>query len=350
MPEPLGRQHVQIRMYRFPHHTIRLAGFYAVLILLFIICGTQLTKDRNMIFQSNAEQRLQERDRNSSFRKDPWVAKVQKSDRVYRKGDWDSGSPIVLEEFKLVFFTIDTSASTSFKMLFSRMMGYSDQKVKGHRKWLRLIPFTSKTNELKHLYDFDVDQATRMMTSPQWTRAMFVRDPKERFLAAYLAKAANPETNFMRKCCLISGECVETARESLSGFFSVVRVCDDAHWRGQTWRVDARFWPFINFVGHTDSLAGDTERLLKKIGAWDQFGKQGWGENGDEHVFSDKAGGSGAHHYTFARSKMTTFITPEMETEIDEFYADDYANPILGLKKVALFDPSTERHKTMHLF
>ena len=308
--------------------TAQVAGYF--ILILLIKCGYHSLRDQrrrlaevfpSSAVQSNTVECL--RDQNPQVKYGDWI---------YLKGDWD-GSPIVLEEYKLVFFTAAKVGCTTFKMLFRRMMGFADWQVEEYE---RMLPWNPETNGLKYLYDYDRDRATEIMTSSEWTRAIFVRDPKERFLSAYLDKAVTNQ-NYMQICCNYKGECMQQARQSLQGFFEIVRYCNDAHWRQQSRRVDAQFWPFINFVGHMESIAEDTELLLKQIGAWDQFGKQGWGENSDAPIFGQKAGGAGRQHATNARAKLREFMTPELEIAVDDFYADDYSNPILGLNKTVVF-------------
>jgi vacuolar-type H+-ATPase subunit H len=50
---------------------------------------------------------------------------VQQGDFIYRRGDWD-GSPVVLEEYKLIFFTSAKVECTVWKQLFRRIMGKRD--------------------------------------------------------------------------------------------------------------------------------------------------------------------------------------------------------------------------------
>jgi len=89
--------------------------------------------------------------------------------------------PVVIESHKLVFFPVAKNGCTVFKKLFRRMMGESD--------WLEKNPHApSKTDGLKHVGHFSRDKQLEMMTSPNWTRAIFVRDPLERTLSAYLDK------------------------------------------------------------------------------------------------------------------------------------------------------------------
>lgn len=261
------------------------------------------------------------------------VVQVKASDYIYQRNGWDS-APIVLEEHRLVFFSVAKVGCTQFKMLFRRMMGYQDWNVEEYE---RFLPWNPNTNGLKYLYHYSLERATEMMTSPEWTRAIFVRDPKERFLSAYLDKVVNHPFYFRNKCCPDTGDCVEKARQSFQVFVSIAKVCEDEHWKPQGHRMEARFWPFVNFVGHMETINEDIERLLKQIGAWENFGRTGWGENGDEAIFAAKSGGTGRHHATNARQKLRQFMTPDLEVQVDEFLADDYKIEQLGLVKSEIF-------------
>jgi len=109
---------------------------------------------------------------------------VNYGDSPYLQGDWD-GSPVVIEQHKLVFFTVAKVGCTSFKMLFRRIMGKSDWMVE---EYVNMVPWNPFTNGLEYLYDYNRTRASEIMTSPDWTRAIFVREPKRRFLSAWLDK------------------------------------------------------------------------------------------------------------------------------------------------------------------
>jgi hypothetical protein len=52
----------------------------------------------------------------------------------------------------------------------------------------KLTDHNPSTNGLKYLQAFSPRDATKMMRDPSWTRAIFLREPKQRFLSAYLDK------------------------------------------------------------------------------------------------------------------------------------------------------------------
>eukprot|EP00559_Dactyliosolen_fragilissimus_P004376 CAMPEP_0184872700 /NCGR_PEP_ID=MMETSP0580-20130426/41436_1 /TAXON_ID=1118495 /ORGANISM="Dactyliosolen fragilissimus" /LENGTH=421 /DNA_ID=CAMNT_0027375535 /DNA_START=471 /DNA_END=1736 /DNA_ORIENTATION=- len=118
------------------------------------------------------------------------IPQVLETDRIYHPRN----GPFVIEEYKLVFFTIPKVACSEWKRMFMRM--------NRHPKWCakKLNAHIPSVNQLKYLSDYPTDIATAIMTSPAWTRAVFVREPKERVLSAFLDKAVKEEY-FARKCC-----------------------------------------------------------------------------------------------------------------------------------------------------
>jgi hypothetical protein len=100
---------------------------------------------------------------------------VEPSDYIYQDV-WSA--PIVIESHKLVFFQVAKVGTSMWKRLFRRMMGEPD--------WHDAMPHDPNTNGLKFLNQYSLQEATYMMNSPDYTRAIFVRDPKDRLLSAFL--------------------------------------------------------------------------------------------------------------------------------------------------------------------
>jgi hypothetical protein len=260
---------------------------------------------------------------------------VQQGDHIYVRGDWD-GSPVVIEEYKLIFFTSAKVGCTVWKQLFRRIMGLKDWKAEATKDYL---PWNPKVNGLKYLYDYDRKTASHMMSSPEYTRAIFVREPKEKLLSAYLEKGVTNGWFMHTKCCPSNWDCLEIAIKSLSSFFDLIQTCEDGHWKPQSRRMEAKYWPYINFVGRMETLADDTQTLLRSVGAWDKFGKSGWGKHGDgdDSVFETKAGGSGRIHATNARDRLRVHYTPELERKVELYYAADYNNPVMNLTQIQIY-------------
>jgi hypothetical protein len=252
-------------------------------------------------------------------------------DYIYYKNDdlsWDS-SPIVIESHKLIFFTIPKVGCTVWKQLFRRMMGHADWSSQDDQSGL---PHNPKTNGLVYLHDLDMDRANHIMTSPEWTRAMMVRDPKQRLLSAFLDKSVrNDHRHIIDRCCPVDHACV-TGAQTVPGFLKLCGRCHDDHWRPQNDRVDAKFWPYVDEVLHVENAAADAERLLKTIGAWEQYGASGWGKTGQSAIFQR---GDGGEHSNFVEWQVWKWYTPAIEQQVVQFYQQDYDHPLFQ------FDPTT---------
>ena len=229
--------------------------------------------------------------------------KITKSDRIMQ-GGYDA-SPIVLEQHRLVLFTIPKSACTVIKQLARRIAGKSDWSIGGEN-----IPHNPAFNGLTCLSSFNVEKATSIMTSPNWTRAVFVRDTHVRILSAYLDKAV--KRDYVKRVC-------GTQPETFSDFIRLITKCKDSHWQSQRSFIDDKWWPFINFIGHIETAANDTKRLLHGIGLWEQYGKYGWGEK-NESIFRQNHLKSRA---TGSDDKILSYYTIREWNKVNHLFRDD---------------------------
>ena len=236
------------------------------------------------------------------------------SDSIYAKFNM-STTPIVVEKYKLLLFTTEKIGSTALKQLCRRIMGETDYDSHsgGH-------PHVWPQNGLKYLNTFPIDKANEMVSSDEWTRAMFVRDPKERLLSGYLnwlpreqmsrdiinsaQQGLLNETLFktrsgtgvgLVRCCKVMSNgdpnwevlCRNRIR-SFEGFLDIVEdgnipltvdssgrqlwspdglrnapACENKHWTPFTkWRMEAKFYKQLNFIGHLETVKSDIRRLL----------------------------------------------------------------------------------------
>jgi hypothetical protein len=256
---------------------------------------------------------------------------VKAGDYVYYKDKdrWDA-APIVVDQYKLVFFTLPKAGCTVWKQLFRRMAGYKDWSLQEYETF---IPHNPELNGLKYLYDYSLEEASTMMTSPEWTRAIMVREPKQRFLSAFLDKAvSNDHLHIRNRCCSEKGECVDGA-QTIEGFLALCGVCEDEHWRPQHHRMENKYWPYIDQVLYVESAQRDARVLLERIGAWTEYGASGWGEKGDGAIFQSKEVSGAGEHATWAQWQVWKWYTPETEELVEKFYQCDYENPLMNFTR-----------------
>ena len=241
---------------------------------------------------------------------------VEEDDYIY--SSHLGAAPIVVESHKLIFFYVPKVSCTVWKQVFRRMKGYEDWKAK--------FPHNSRTNGLTYLNQLNRTYATEIMNSPEWTRAIIVRDPKARFLSAYLDKVLHKNSTYIvGACCKSTQDCWKQA-QTFSGFFDLTDQCFDTHWRPQSQRMEPKYLPLLDFVGHVETLESDAKKLLKSIGAWEEYGKSGWGLDGSEPIYKSR---DSVHHATSkeganAWSRLSKFYTPDLERKVEARYAVDY--------------------------
>jgi len=192
--------------------------------------------------------------------------KILKSDVIISNA-WDS-SPIVIEKHRLILFTVAKNKDTVIKMLARRMMGYDDWNLQNDQ-----IPHNPNLNGLVYLRSFPRYEATEMMTSPKWTRAVFLRDPLSRVLESYLdTHTGKGYVNF---------NCHQHP-QTFGEFVGLASICKgDLPWLPQKAYIDEKWWPWINFIGFADSstAAKDMQHLLRKMDLWEKYGSNGWGSH-----------------------------------------------------------------------
>ena len=243
---------------------------------------------------------------------------VGKADTWTKGWDWDQ-HPYVIESHKLVFYSIPKVSTTIFKQLFRRMEGYENWKTRDS-----LITHDPRINGLKRLRrkDFSPENIATMLISPEWTRAIFIRDPKERFLSAYLDKVQNKEGKYViGHCCPKKKQCVPN---TMLEFIELSKRCHDPHWAPQNERLE--HWDdLINYVGTFNNIQNDTRRLLQRIDAWEEFGSKGWGINGTEQIF----GATKTSHATGSEKLYESYYTKDIERLVEERYREDYMNDVI---------------------
>jgi len=314
---------------------------YVLLLLLFLVSCTFLLKLKKSEVKNEG----------NGYFADEVVShedvELDANDIIYHKRNDKNFAPVVNEEYKVVFFMIAKCATSEWTRMFVRMMGSPN--------WCAHWVHKPEVNRLKFLHDYPIDQAQEIMTSPDWTRALFVRNPKDRVLSAFLDKVINGSKHFVSHECHNYGkkgdnkqeDCIAYHRDF--GFFlkNVTTVLTNKHWMPMYDQIDEKWWPYINFIGKIQDLNEDATRLLKSIksekdgiSAWDRWGTTGWG--GDERNCEIKHTQSflernDARHETDAHEKLRKYYTPELEIFVEEQYKNDFNNPYFDFNPIELY-------------
>jgi len=253
---------------------------------------------------------------------------LKPTDSIYRV---DFASPIVLEKHRLVFFAVPKAACTVFKQLFRRMSGHTNWHKQNND-----LPHKHTVNGLKLLRDYPLDVANEMLTNRTWTRAIFLRDPRERLLSAYLDKGK--KANLINKwCCPETNDCGLSAK-SFEGFLTeVMPNCLNDHWSLQARRCEPKFYYSWNYIGYVKTAAEDTRQMLIEMARrngngggsalWDEYCASGWGgKNGSEHIFQRI---SSIRHGTSSSDKMKQYFnSPEIKRLATQILRLDLEHPL----------------------
>jgi hypothetical protein len=264
---------------------------------------------------------------------------VNRRDYIYSSG---GAPPLVVEKHKLIFFYVPKVGCTVWLKLFRRMMGYSNWKDKE--------PHDPGNNGLVYLSRLNRTYATEIMNSPKWTKAIVLRDPKERFLSAYLDKAKHDNAKYVLTYCCKSWkeDCFDQV-QTFSGFFDLTRTCKDPHWRPQSRRMEEKYVPLLNFIGHMETVEEDAQKLLTRLDVWSKYGESGWGKKGNESIFQTT---SSVHHATShgaadSWARLAQHYTPELEKAVEQMFDDDYNVPVFHLPRKAIFSESSLGNNTI---
>ena len=259
------------------------------------------------------------------------TVEVNQTDYIYQRC-FDC-APVVVESHKLIFFTIPKVSCSVWKQLFRRMEGFDDWQS-GNVDLLH----NPQRNGLRYLFHYSLEEATNLLNDPAWTKAMFVRDPKSRFLSAFQDKGVR-ESRYVRTfCCHRSISCWPASNRTLEAFFHLTETCKDHHWNPMSNRIESKYMPLINFLGTLEHVQQDAKALLERVGAWDEYGASGWGKNGTERIFESKSSVGHAASGD-AKSRMSQHYTPELERLVDARFSSDY--DMFHLPRTSIYSQSS---------
>jgi len=211
-------------------------------------------------------------------------------------------SPVVVHKYKWIMFSTQKVVSSRQKRFIRRILGCGDG---GNN------PQKENDGCFTFLRDYNKNEVSKMMSDPSWTKSIFVREPFEKVLSSYLFVKKYNYTN----------EWLNMNTHNFSQFLHEIipQNPHDPHFEPQYERIDKKWWPYINFNGTVDNFSNDFEKLLRKIGLWDEYGKSGWGEDGLQPITTNTA-----KHATNAIEKMNKYYTPELKGYVSKYYKDDF--------------------------
>lgn len=253
---------------------------------------------------------------------------------------------------KLIFCGIPKVGVTEWIKFFRYVIGANDYLS---------LPHYKQDRESFHLRKLDISKAQTLLNDPTWTRAVFLRNPLDRFLSAYMDKIVGQA--YTQKIFKI-GDLDEHGRpvltfpefvEKVSNFSTISQFADpmglkastDPHWKPQIMTCGLDYWlPQVDFIGNFDHIAEHTKLLLEKVGLWEDYGSKFddgrnvkmkeftcWvppvQRNPNETVWGfNQRGPSGSGknvHATGSKDKFEKMYTPELVEKLRKAYALDFA-------------------------
>ncbi|KAL7521008.1 hypothetical protein ACHAWX_005702 [Stephanocyclus meneghinianus] len=245
-------------------------------------------------------------------------------------------------------------------------------------QWLQFLRFTFGAKDYQafphakpdiKLMRFDrLEEKSQMkiLNDPEWKFAVFLRNPAERLLSAYLDKVNGKSLRDRDHFKFIYNmthtptfdqfvkaiaknrtdfELGSKTREKLWG----VDWLTDPHWRPQSYSCGlSEFLPRFSFVGSLDRIEEQARALLQEVGLWDNYGKYyhriintdgitsgicslpppvlrvedelfGFLQLPRETNGTEESGSyRHSHHSTGSQSKLDEYYTPELRSIVEE--------------------------------
>lgn len=230
---------------------------------------------------------------------------------------------IVVPELKLLFCTIEKAGDLSFNTLFRIIRAKYDPSQLEGRAWRRNSPeMHNLTN--KEIIDRILD--------PEWHKAVFVREPLERYVSAYMSKCLGADEDGYIHCGKQFGN------EHMEFNASVKWILDFDRAGGSDLEFDPHFMKQINFCGHLDSSLQyystveeldrttshqNVAEMLRKVGV-DAANIEGFNElfpAPTQHGWEDEG------HNTNAKGAFGTYVNPQqpwIADALQKHYREDY--------------------------
>ena len=253
----------------------------------------------------------------------------------------------VIPQGKLVFCGIPKVGITQWFKFARFVMGAADYQS---------LPYFKLDLKESRLDRLPRHRQEALLMDPTWTKAIFLRDPAERLLSAYLDKVAEGESKKVFNNETIA-KFAEWVRELEQGRGIISKRCHvgntsknghswcwDPHWRPQVYSCGiSELLPYFDFVGSISEAANHSKALLQMVGLWDSHGMHYISEQGAKgcdvpppdpespqqgifHAgFQQKDLAKQDTHTTNSKSKLDLFYnTPQLLDTVKRIYKDDY--------------------------
>ena len=119
-------------------------------------------------------------------------------------------------------------------------------------------------------------------------------------------------------------------------------ACMNQHWSPvSSWRMEKKFYPQLNFIGHLETAQWDIHRLMDRLhpNAYEKFAASGWGQFRNESMFESA---STVNHFTKSINHLLEHYTSkDIEERVENIYKDDYDNIVMDLERVAIGNASS---------
>jgi len=164
----------------------------------------------------------------------------------------------------------------------------------GCSSWIQFLRFTIGAKDYLSLPHAKADvnffrfdrlppkNQNHVLQSDEWTKAVFLRDPAERFLSAYLDKIQNmdkyrhipPNMTFAEFVDFVDQPNATCEEDRKNRNRRGLTWCTDPHWRPQAFSCGLwELLPHFDFVGNINNADLATRSLLEKVDIWDSYGK-----------------------------------------------------------------------------
>ena len=200
--------------------------------------------------------------------------------------EWDKKNPSssswVSPTHRYFFVGLGKTASTRIKLSLHLLEGYEIMETPF--PWLHARANTD-TSFVPKLSDFDPAKAAEVLTSPEWFRFCFVRNPYSRLFAAYkmfIMQEVNPPSSYYNNIkARIRGKYDYTRRagrpDATVSFRDFVRYVQetlgqeqDYHWCSMRWGLRPDLIKY-NLVGSFENFNHDFRLVLQRLGVNDEL-------------------------------------------------------------------------------